>query len=163
VTDSRAPACRCRSSVPAPRERCGQWRRGAGEGPVAVPCSVRARKVPELDFAAVRPGFVAACMVEAARARDGRRDRSGRPERCPPRCRAANGNSGRCPPVGARRSAARRVAAQGSPAAVPYPQKPTNGAFYPGGGKRSRRCSARCGYHSARVRRRAGPGIDYFE
>jgi hypothetical protein len=38
-----------------------------------MPCLPAPVEVPELDFAAVRPGFVAACMVEAAGARDGRR------------------------------------------------------------------------------------------
>ena len=41
---------------------------------------------PELVFAAVRPGFVAACMVEAAGTRGGCRIRVGRPERPPPHC-----------------------------------------------------------------------------
>ncbi len=38
-------------------------------------------EVPELDFAAVRPGFVAACMVEAAGVHGGRRTRAGRSAR----------------------------------------------------------------------------------
>ena len=96
-----------------------------------MPCSARSGKVPELDFAPLRPDFVAACMVEAARTRDGRRDRSGRPERCPPRCRAANGNREGCPLAGTRRSAARRVAVQGSPAAVPYPWKTDKWGIWP--------------------------------
>lgn len=40
-----------------------------------------AGRVPELDFAAVRPGFVAACMVEAAGTRGGRCTRASRSAR----------------------------------------------------------------------------------
>jgi hypothetical protein len=118
---------------------------------------------PELVFAAVRPGFVAACMVEAASTRGGCRIRVGRPERPPPHCWTVgrDGRRSRVDPT--RQAGERRVAALGTHTAVPYSQKQTNGTFDPGCGKPSRRCSARCGYHCARASRRRGPGIDYLE
>ena len=143
------------------RERCGRCR--AGEAPAAGSSFPLPGEVPELDFAPVRPGFVAACMVEAASTRGGCRIRVGRPERPPPHCWTVgrDGRRSRVDPT--RQAGERRVAALGTHTAVPYSQKQTNGTFDPGCGKPSRRCSARCGYHCARASRRRGPGIDYLE
>jgi hypothetical protein len=77
-------ALRWRIDVPAkrdPPERC-PWAvpvAGAERPGMAGRVAFSSRpEVPELDFAAVRPGFVAACMVEAAGVRGGRRTRAGR-------------------------------------------------------------------------------------
>jgi hypothetical protein len=156
------------ASSPGPRRGAAAVTAGQGRG--APPGSIgrgagfpARRGGPELVFAAVRPGFVAACMVEAASTRGGCRIRVGRPERPPPRCWTVgrDGRRSRVDPT--RQAGERRVAALGTRTAVPYSQKQTNGTFDPGCGKPSRRCSAQCGYHCARASRRRGPGIDYLE
>ncbi len=53
--------------------RCGRGAPAPGD-PAAAPGSPLGGGVGELVFAAVRPGFVAACMVEAATRREGRPD-----------------------------------------------------------------------------------------
>jgi len=67
---------------PARWHRAGAGRRAAG-GTLAA---LAPGEVAELLFAAVRPDFIAACMVDRAGKWDRRRDRARRPERslsCP--------------------------------------------------------------------------------
>ena len=79
------------------RERCRATRRRPARAPVAGATFPHPREVPELDFAAVRPGFVAACIVEAAGARRGRRARPGGPGRFPPHRHPAGRRGARSP------------------------------------------------------------------
>jgi hypothetical protein len=161
---------RVSAPVRALRGRRGPRRRGAVRAPAAWASSPVAREVPELVFAAVRPGFVAACMVEAASAEGGQRIGSGgvggggrRPGRPHPHRRPVSEHGPVSPLARTRRGDGRRVAVQGSPDAVPCELKWTNGTFYSGCEQDSRRCSARSGYHPARARLRSGPAIDYLE
>jgi hypothetical protein len=84
-------------AVPARRAVCS-----GGVGGDRFPLCGR---VPELVFAAVRPGFVAACMVEAAGTRGGRCTRASRSARPYPRRRTAGqgGRESRPPEPGGRR------------------------------------------------------------
>jgi hypothetical protein len=154
----------CVALGPGPRAVLSWRRKAAAAGPGAT-----AARVPELVFAPVRPGFVAACMVVAA---DGRRrpvsgyrgsaaDGDRRPERPSPRLRPAPWR-GRGRLFARSRRANQPDAALRSPAVPLLSMKRTNGIFYPGGGCPSRRCSAQCGYRGARAWRGMGPGIDYF-
>jgi hypothetical protein len=161
-----------RVGAPAPALRRHQWpwRWRALRGPAAQASSHVAQRVPELVFAAVRPGFVAACMVEAASAERGQRIGPGglsggdrRPGRPGPHRRSASGRALGSPLARTRRADERRAAVQGSHNAVPCELKQTNGTFYPGVNRPSRRRSARSGYHPARARLRLGPAIGYFE
>lgn len=123
-------------------------------------------RVPELVFTPVRPGFAAPCMVEAAGTGDSRRVGRGgtcgrRPGRSLPHWRAARGRRGESLPARLRR-AGRRWPPARAPHNAADTSKRTNGTFFPGYGKPSRRCSAQRGYHSVRACRDRGPGIDYF-
>jgi hypothetical protein len=120
------------------------WRQGAGLAPAARASSPVAPGVPELVFAAVRPGFVAACIVEAASAEGGQRTGPGgvggggrRPGQPHQHRRPVSGpRPVRTRPVSrlarTRRAGGRRVAVQGSHDAVPCELKQTNGTFYQG-------------------------------
>jgi hypothetical protein len=169
-----APWPRAGGSRPVLRSWCtaraaGPWR--ARGTPVAGRRSPWPARVPEQVFAPVCPGFVAACMVEAAdpggRRYAGPRARRGSGDRRPGRFLRAGGR-----PPGAARQACRprtphaggrRIAGGRSRPAVLCTLKQTNGIFYPGGRWPSRRCSARRGYHCARACQRLRAGIGYFE
>lgn len=75
--------------APAPGFLCGAVVGWAGAPGVAALAPPGAGGLAELVFAAVRPAFVAACMVSAAGNQGGLRERAGRRERPRARCRAA--------------------------------------------------------------------------
>ena len=122
-------------------------------------CRRLAVQLAELVFAAVRPGFVAACMVDSGRSGGSWRHRTG--QRCPPSRavprRGAAGWSASRRAVFCCRGAGRKP-----PAAVPVVPNRTKGTFSPGCSRRSRRCSVRSECHAAGTGRRPGPGIGYF-
>lgn len=86
----RRPGGRRPAAVaPVPGFPCGAVAGGTGAPGVAALAPPGAGGLAELVFAAVRPAFVAACMVNAAGNQGGLRERAGRRERPRARCRAA--------------------------------------------------------------------------
>ena len=161
-TGARSP----RVGVPSSGVRHGPAARVAGARGVGRPRGCNFPHVREsLNWTLRRYVRASSLRVSLRRQapRDRRHARAGRPEPPPPGRRPA-GRGGRGSRLAGTRGAGdRRVAVHGSRAAVPYPQKPTNGTFDPGCGKPSRRCSARCGYHYARAPCPPGPAINYFK
>lgn len=111
---ARCLAGNCRRFPARSSARCPARPIGAVPGTkgAAAPAEPLAAQGPELVFAAVRPGFVAACMVEAAGDEDGARHRVSRPGR--PLARPwPTAGAGRPGPFAAiARAVGRRVAAQ---------------------------------------------------
>ena len=75
--------------------RARRVRRSPPDGVDARRCFPSYEGVAELDFAPVRPGILATCIVEAAGARGGLRARAGRPGRPLSRRRSTGRSTGR--------------------------------------------------------------------